>query len=152
MVRPFSILLLAIPAFAGAPTTGEVNCDKGVDIAKVQALVKRTASALKKDRDKVVQEINQGDPQWKDGDYYVVVFQGTRAVAHGLLPSTVNREVGTIPWVRELQRVAMEKGEGCVQHHLINPSKEGQAENKVSYAVKVNDMMWAVSGTFLVQK
>ena len=152
MVRPFSILLLAIPAFSAAPTAGEVSCDKGADIAKVQALVKRTASALKKDRDKVVHEINQGDPQWKDGDYYVFVFQGTRAVAHGLLPSTVNRDAGSIPWVRELQRVAMEKGEGCVEYHFMNPSKEGQVEDKVSYAVKVNDTMWAGSGTYLVAK
>jgi hypothetical protein len=34
----------------------------------------------------------------------------------------------------------------------MNPSKEGQVEDKVSYAVKVNDTMWAGSGTYLVAK
>ena len=55
---------------AAAPVTSAVRCDKGVDMARVQALVKKTVNALKKDQARVIQEINQGDRQWKDGDYY----------------------------------------------------------------------------------
>ena len=74
-----------LPGFAAAQIPGEVSCDKGVDMARVQALVKRTVEALRKDQATVIQQINSGDKKWKDGDYYMVVFQGTKALAHGYM-------------------------------------------------------------------
>ncbi len=151
------VFLITLPAFASGPIPGEVSCDKGVDIARVQALVKRTVAALKRDQSKVVQEINRRDPQWKDGDYYMVVFDGTKVLAHGYLPSLAGQDVGTttyqntFPWIRSGQRIAMEKGGGCLQYRFHNPAKGGQVEEKVGYSVKVNDTVWAASGTYLVK-
>ena len=62
------LLLVTTPLLAAGPDAWEVSCDKGVDIARVQALVKRTVEALKKDQATVIREINRGDPKWKDGD------------------------------------------------------------------------------------
>ena len=104
--------LVALPALAAGPIPGEVNCARGVDIARVQALVKRTAAALRRDQARVIQEINRGDGRWKDGDYYVFVGQETTILAHALFPAWVNRDFGTLPWINSLQRMAMERGEG----------------------------------------
>jgi len=151
-------LLIAVEAY-GAPASipGEVSCDKGVDMARVQALVKRTAAALKKDQSKVLQEINRGDKQWKDGDLYVAVFQGTTVLAHGYFPSVVGQDVGgsrylnTFPFVTSGRRIAMEKGEGCMQYRLNNPAKGGKVEEKVGFSSKVNDTIWLISGTYLTR-
>jgi len=62
------LLLVTLPVFAAEPIPGEVSCDKGVDMPRVQALVKKTVAALKGDKDKVIQEINSRGKQWKDGD------------------------------------------------------------------------------------
>jgi hypothetical protein len=150
-------VFIALPAFAAGPIPGEVSCDKGADIARVQALVKRTAAALKKDRSKVIQEINRGDQQWKDGNYYMVVLQGTTVLAHGYFPSLAGQDVGstkyqnTYAWIRSGERMAMERSEGCIQYRFHNPAKGGQVEDKVSYTMKVNETTWAVSGTYLVK-
>jgi hypothetical protein len=93
-------LLVALPGFAADPNAWEVSCDKGVDIAKVQSLVKRTVVALKQDQANVIREINSGDPKWKDGYYYMVVLQGTRILAHGYLPSAAGLDAGTPPYDR----------------------------------------------------
>jgi Single Cache domain 2 len=152
------LLVVTLPVIAAAQIPGEVSCDKGVDIAKVQALVKRTVEALKKDQDKVIQEINRGDKQWKDGDYYMVVVQGTKILAHGYMPWLAGQDVGgttyqnTYAWMRSAERVATEKGEGCIQYRFHNPAKGGQIEDKVSYGMKVNGNLWAGSGTYLVRK
>ncbi len=146
------LLLVTLPVFAADPIPGEVSCDKGVDIVKVQALVKKSVTALRKDRDRVIQEINRGDQQWKDGDYYMFVAQGTTVLAHGFIPSWVNQDFRNVPWIRSLQRLAMERGEGCVQYKFLNPAKGGQIEDKVSYTMKVNGTIWAGSGTYLVRK
>ena len=150
-------LLGALPIFAASPIPGEVSCNKGVDIAKVQALVKRTVLALKKDQATVIQQINHGDKQWKDGDYYMVVFDGTKVLAHGYWPSLAGQDVGTttyqntFPWIKAGQRLTMERGEGCLQYRFHNPAKHGLVEDKIGYSVKVNDTIWAVSGTYLVK-
>lgn len=76
---------------------GEVSCDKGVDIARVQALVKRTVEALQKDSATVIREINAGDKTWKDGHYYMVVVQGTRILAHGYIPTAAGLDAAISP-------------------------------------------------------
>jgi signal transduction histidine kinase len=149
-------LLLTFPALSHAQTPGEVSCDKGVDIDKVQALVKRTVAALKKDQNKVLQEINRGDKEWKDGDYYVVVLQGTKVLAHGYLPSLVGQDMANLPYYGELagsvERMLAEKGEGCVRYKAPKPSERGQLEDKVSYAVKVGASLRVLAGTYLIHK
>ena len=72
-------LLTALQLLAVDMIPGEVDCSKGVEMPKVQALVKKTVEALKTNQQKVIQEINQGDKQWKDGDLYVVVVQERRS-------------------------------------------------------------------------
>ena len=152
------LLLVTLPVFAAEPIPGEVSCDKGVDMPRVQALVKKTVAALTKDQDKVIQEINRGDKQWKEGDYYMFVFQGTKVLAHGYMPSFAGQDVGgttyqnTFAWVRSCQRVAMEKGKGCIQFRFHNPAKGGQIEDKIAYVEKVSDTVWAGSGTYVVRK
>ena len=47
------LALVTLPSFAADAIPGEVSCDKGVDIAKVKALVKKTVGALKNDQDRV---------------------------------------------------------------------------------------------------
>jgi hypothetical protein len=145
------LLLLTLPVFAAPPIPGEVNCAKGVDIARVQALVKKTTTALRRDQGRVIQEINRGNGQWKDGHYYVFVGQGTRILAHALFPAWVNRDFGSLPWINSLQRVAMERGEGCVEYLVPNPAKGGQLERNVGYAVNVDGAIWAGSGTYLIR-
>ena len=152
------LLLVWLPVFVAAQIPGEVSCDKGVDMARVQALVKRTVAALKKDQGTVIQQINQGDKQWKDGNFYMAVFQGTKVPAHGYMPWLVGQDVGSttyqnaFPFVKSGERMAMEKGEGCIQFRFHNPAKSGLVEDKVGYGMKVNDSVWAVSGTYLVRK
>ena len=78
-----SVLLARSEAAESIP--GEVDCNRGVDIARVKALVNRTVQALKQDRGKVIPGISHGDARWKDGDYYMFVYQGNRVLAHGYL-------------------------------------------------------------------
>lgn len=152
------LLLVTTPALAAGPDAWEVSCDKGVDIARVQALVKRTVEALKKDQATVIREINRGDPKWKDGDYYTIVLQGTRILAHGYLPSAVGFDAGTpagermYPSIKTGLRLATEKGGGCVQYDFMNPAKGGLVEHKVTYYMKVSGTLAAASGTYLVRQ
>lgn len=151
-------VLFIFPPFSAAQIQGEVSCDKGVKMPSVQALVKRTAEALKEDQATVVKEINSGDKKWKDGDLYVVVFQGTKALAHGYMPQFAGQDFGSTtyqnsyPWIRSAARIAAAKGEGCIQYRFHNPAKGGQVEEKVTYVVKVSDSIWTASGTYLVRK
>ena len=147
-----------LPGFAAAQIPGEVSCDKGVDMARVQALVKRTVEALRKDQATVIQQINSGDKKWKDGDYYMVVFQGTKALAHGYMSWLAGQDFGsttyqnTYPWIRSAERMVLERGEGCIQYRFHNPAKSGQIEDKIGYGMKVSDNVWASSGTYVVRK
>jgi signal transduction histidine kinase len=148
----------SMPAFSGDAGPGEVSCDKGLDMPRVQALVKRAAEVLKKDPDKVIAQINSGDRQWKDGDYYLVVLQGTTIVARGYQQQYVGVDVGTpqmratFPNLTTLHQLIATKGEGCVQYRWNNPAKRGEVEDKVSYGLKVNDKLWVVAGTYLVRR
>ena len=152
------ILVSSLPSPAAEPIPGEVSCDRGVDIARVQALVRKTVAALQKDQDAVLRQINQGSSQWKDGSLYTYVFKGTTVLAHGLLPSLVGQDVGTttyqnaFPCVRSGLRIATEKGEGCFAFRFHNPAKNGQVEEKIAYVMKVSDSIWAGSGTYQVRK
>ena len=152
------LCFVTLPLFAAEPVPGEVSCDKGADIAKVQALVKRTVEALRKDQASVIQQINSGDKKWKEGDYYMVVFQGTRVLAHGYMSWLAGQDVGgstyqnSYPWIRSAERMALERGGGCIQYKFHNPAKGGQMEDKVGYGVKVEGDIWAGSGTYFVRK
>ena len=147
----------SMPAFSGDAGPGEVSCDKGLDMPRVQALVKRAAEVLKTDPDKVIAQINSGDRQWKDGDYYLVVLQGTTIVARGYQQQYVGVDVGTpqmratFPNLTTLHQLIATKGEGCVQYRWNNPAKRGEVEDKVSYGLKVDDKLWVVAGTYLLR-
>src|SRR5215471_16497710 len=159
-MKKLSLLLLAalLAPVAWGQKPAEVNCDRGVDIGRVQALVKRVAEALKKDAAKTIQQINAGDKQWKDGDYYVVVIQNTRIVARGYQPEYVGVDIGTpamqraLPSLTTLHALVREKAEGCVQYRWNNPAKHGLVEDKVSYGFKADDSYWIVAGTYLLKR
>jgi signal transduction histidine kinase len=142
---------------AGTPIPGEVSCDKGVNMDRVQALVNRTADALRKNQNQVIDEINRGDSKWKDGVLYVAVFDGTKVVAHGYFPSVVGQDVGSsqylnsFPFVSSGRRIALEKGGGCMEYRFHNPAKHGQVEEKIGYSTKVSGTVWVASGTYLVK-
>jgi signal transduction histidine kinase len=152
-------LLAAASGFCGtgSPIPGEVSCNKGVNMDRVQALVNRTADALRKNQNQVINEINHGDSKWKDGALYVAVFDGTRVLAHGYFPSVVGQDVGSsqylnsFPFVSSGRRIALEKGGGCMEYRFHNPAKHGQVEEKIGYSIKVNGTVWVVSGTYLVK-
>jgi hypothetical protein len=150
------VLLFALPVSSLAQTPGEVSCDNGVDIDKVQALVKKTVAALSKDQTTVLQQINQGDKTWKDGDFYVVVLQGTKVLAHGYVPAMVGQDMSTLPYYGELatavERMLTQKTEGCVRYKAPKPSQRGQLEDKVSYVVKFNGNLRVLAGTYLLRK
>jgi signal transduction histidine kinase len=150
------ILFFAFPICSPAQIPGEVSCNDGVDIDKVQALVKKTVAALAKDQATVLQQINQGDKAWKDGDFYVVVLQETKILAHGYLPGMVGQDMSAIPYYRELavavEHMLAQKNEGCVRYQAPKPSQRGQLEDKVSYVVKFNGTMRVLVGTYLVRK
>jgi len=152
-----ALVLLGTPGFCGTPIPGEVSCDKGADMPRVQALVKKTAAAFKKDQATVIRQINSGDKQWKDGDLYVVVLQDTTVLAHGYWPWMTGQDLGstrylnTYPWIKSGQRIAAEKGEGCIQYKFHNPAKNGQVEDKVTYTLKVTDTVRVASGTYLIR-
>ena len=147
---------LATPAAAQIP--GEVSCDKGAEMARVQALVKRTAEAVKRNQSQVIQQINQRDPRWKDGDFYVVILQGTKVLAHGYMPSLAGQDVGnttyqnTYPWIRSGERVATEQGQGCIEYRFHNPAKGGAVEDKITYVLRVDGDLWVASGTYVIRK
>jgi hypothetical protein len=90
-----------------------------VDIDKVQALVKKSVTALVKDQTTVLQQINHGDKTWKDGDFYVVVLQGTKILAHVYVPAMVGQDMSTLPYYSELatavEHMLTQKNEGCVR-------------------------------------
>ena len=152
------LVLLMSPVLAPAQTVGEVSCDKGVDITRVQALVKRTVEELKKDPSTVIREINAGDKKWKDGDYYMIVLQGTKVLAHGYIPTAVGLDAGHPPYdrlyptIKTMNQLVAQKGEGCVRYDFMNPAKNGTYEHKVTYFKKVSDTMFAASGTNLVRE
>jgi signal transduction histidine kinase len=143
-----------IASFAQAP--GEVSCDSAVDIDRVQALVKKTVSALVKDQATVLQQINHGDKTWKDGDFYVVVLQGPKILAHGYMPAMVGQDMSTLPYYSELvaavEHMLAQKNEGCVRYKAPKPSERGQLEDKVSYVVKFNGTLRVLVGTYLVRR
>jgi hypothetical protein len=153
----FVVLFASVSGLCASPIPGEVSCDRGLEMPRVQALVRKTAAALKKDQNRVIQEINRGDAQWKDGSLYVAVFQGTTVLAHGYFPSVVGQDVGSsrylnsFPFVSSGRRIAMEKGEGCMQYRFHNPAKGGQVEDKVGFSTKVTDTIWVASGTYLTR-
>ena len=150
------ILFLALPVCSLAQAPSEVSCDNGVDIDKVQALVHKTVAALANDPASVLQQINQGDKTWKDGDFYVVVLQGTKVLAHGYVPGMVGQDLATLPYYRELalavEHMLAQKNEGCVRYKAPKPSQRGQLEDKVSYVVKFNGTMRVLVGTYLIRK
>jgi single cache domain-containing protein len=152
------LLLVFLPALAAGQIPGEVSCDKGADMPKVQALVKKTVEALKKDQATVIREINRGDSKWKDGYYYMVVVQGTQILAHGYFSSAAGMDAAKPPYdrmfpaVKLMEQIALTKGEGCVQYNFMNPAKNGQVEHKVTYVTKVSGNLWAASGTYLLRK
>jgi hypothetical protein len=149
-------LLFALPGLSLAQTPGEVSCDNGVDIDKVQALVKKTVAALGKDQEKVIQQINHGDKEWRDGDYYVVVLQGSKVLAHGFLPYMVGQDMATLPYYSDLatsvERMLAHRNEGCVRYKAPRPSQRGQLDDKVSYVVKIKGTIRVLAGTYLVRK
>jgi signal transduction histidine kinase len=146
--------ILPTRSFAQAP--GEVSCDSGVDIDKVQTLVKKTVAALAKEQATVLEQINHGDKIWKDGDFYVVVLQGTKVLAHGYMPAMVGQDMATLPYYGELaaavERMLAQKSEGCVRYKAPKPSQRGQLEDKVSYVMKFNGSMRVLVGTYLLRK
>jgi len=150
------ILALVLPTQSSAQALGEVSCDNGVDIDKVQALVKKTVTALAKDQATVLEQINHGDKAWKDGDFYVVVLQGTKILAHGYVPGMVGQDMSAIPYYSELavavEHMLAQKNEGCVRYKAPKPSQRGQLEDKVSYVVKFNGTMRVLVGTYLLRK
>jgi signal transduction histidine kinase len=152
------LLSSSLPAFGGDAPAGEVSCDKGLDMPRVQALVKRAAEALKKSPDKVIAQINSGDRQWKDGDYYLVVMQGTTIVARGYQQQYVGVDIGTpqmratFPNFIALHQLIATKSEGCVQYRWNNPAKNGEVEDKVSYGLKVDEKFWVMAGTYLIRR
>jgi signal transduction histidine kinase len=147
---------LTLPAQSSAQAPAEGNCDNGVDIEKVQALVKKTVAALAKDQATVLEQINHGDKAWKDGDLYVVVLQGTKVLAHGYVPAMVGQDMATLPYYGELatavEQMMAQKNEGCVRYKAPKPSQRGQLEDKVSYVVKLNGTMRVLVGTYLIRK
>jgi signal transduction histidine kinase len=151
-----SALFFAVPIASFPQAPGEVSCDNGVDIDKVQALVKKTVSALAKDQAAVLRQINQGDKTWKDGDFYVVVLQGTKILAHGYVPAMVGQDMSTLPYYGELatavEHMLAQKNEGCVRYKAPKPSQRGQLEDKVSYVVQFNGTVRVLVGTYLVRK
>ena len=150
------VLFLAIPAGSSAQAPGEVSCDTGADIEKVQALAKKAAAAIAKDQTTVLAQINQGDKTWKDGDFYVVVLQGTKVLAHGYMPSMVGQDMSTLPYYGELatavEHMLAQKNEGCVRYRAPKPSQRGQLEDKISYVVKFNDKLRILVGTYSIRK
>lgn len=87
----------------------------------------------------------------------MVVLQGTKILAYGYLPSAVGFDAGTpagermYPWIKAGQRIATEKGAGCVQYDFMNPAKGGLVEHKVTYFTTVSATLSAASGTYLVR-
>ncbi len=149
-------LFFAIPAWSFAQAPAEVSCDNGVDIDKVQVLVKKTVAALAKNQSAVLQQINQGDKTWKDGDFYVVVLERTKVLAHGYMPAMVGQDMSTLPYYGELatavEGMLAQKNEGCVRYKAPKPSQRGQLEDKVSYVVKFNGSLRVLVGTYLLRK
>ena len=150
------VFFLALPVGSSAQAPGEVSCDTGADIEKVQALAKKAAAAIAKNQATVLAQINQGDKTWKEGDFYVVVLQGTKILAHGYMPSMVGQDMSTLPYYSELttavERMLAQKNEGCVRYRAPKPSQRGQLEDKVSYVVKFNDKMRVLVGTYSIRK
>lgn len=99
-----------------------------------------------------------GDKKWKDGDLYLFVYDGGKALAHAYNPSIVGRDITLvkdadgIQYAESLHRTAVEKGEGCVKFKFPNPAKGGQIESKVGYAMKLDKNVWVGSGTYLINK
>ena len=150
------VFFFALPTCSFAQAPGEVSCDNGVGIDKVQALVKKTVTALAENQSAVLEQINHGDKAWKDGDFYVVVLQGTKVLAHGYMPAMVGQDMATLPYYGELavavEQMLAKKNEGCVRYKAPKPSQRGQLEDKISYVVKFNGSLRVLAGTYLLRK
>lgn len=141
-MKPFFrglVLLFALADCSLAQTPGEVRGDNGVDIDKVQAPAKKAAAALAKDQAAVLLQINRGDKTLEGGDFYVVVLQGIKILAHGYLPTMVGPDMSTLPYYNELatavEHMVVGKREGCVRYKAPKPSQRGQLHDKASYVI-----------------
>ncbi len=129
-------LLMSGSAFSAGPTQKEATTmvDKAVAFA--------TANG----KDKLISEVNAKNPDFVQGELYIVVYglDGMR-LAHPLNAKLIGKSVLDIADVdgkeygKEMVSLAKDKGKGWVDYKFKNPSTN-KVEKKSSYVVRAGDV------------
>lgn len=137
-------VLIGAMSLAGA-------ADKGSPEEAI-ALVKKAIAFYKANgRDKIVVEVNNHNPQFRDKDLYIFIspLGGGPLYAHGLNPKLVGKtlddmkDVDGVFFARKFREVAVGKeGKGWVDYKWPN-AQSGQIEAKSSYVERVDDLFFA---------
>lgn len=123
------------------------------DEAKVMA---EAAAKYHKDKglDALVKEIEAKNPMFKKKDLYVFVsYNNGINIVHGAVPAFKGRnfhnlkDVKGVFLVREMSKVAQEKGTGWVNYKWPNP-KTKKIRDKTTYVIKLSDNTWLGVGAY----
>ena len=107
---------------------------------------KALAYAKTNGKDKLIAEVNAKNPEFIQGELYVVVYgmDGMR-LAHPANPKLVGKSVLDIADVdgkeygKEMVAIAKDKGTGWVDYKFKNPTSN-KVEQKASYVVRAGDV------------
>ena len=149
------LLLATVPAYAADPILGEVACDaNAAEMAKIKALVKKGKEAFLKDEKKTKDDITAKSKDFMDGSIYLYVYDGSTCVAHGQNGALVGKDLKgmkddkQIPFIVSMNRLSMEKKEGCIEYLWPDPDNSGKKGRKIGYLVNVKDSIWIGSGYY----
>jgi len=115
---------------------------------------KALAYAKAHGKDKLVEEVNNKNPDFSQGELYIVVasMDGVR-IAHGSNPKLVGKSVTENPDVdgkyygKEMVEIVQSKGKGWVDYKFKNPVS-GKIEPKSSYVAKGGDDFFIFAGIY----
>ena len=137
----FSMLLLACFCLSGsASAAGTTDKDAMAMTDKAVAFAKTNG------KDKLIAEVNAKNPDFIQGELYVVVYglDGMR-LAHPTNPKLVGKsfldiaDVDGKEYGKEMVAIAKDKGQGWVDYKFKNPTSN-KIEQKTSYVVRAGEI------------
>jgi cytochrome c len=135
-------------AIAAAIAFGAIAADEPRVTAKeAEVMVKKGVAAIKSNRDKAIQDINNNKDVWVDRELYLVVYKmdGT-AVAHGTSPKMVGknmldlRDADGKEHIKERMELAKTRNAFWQDYRTLNRDNK-KIEPKQMYCEKVTDLI-----------
>ena len=116
--------------------------------AEAEAFVKKAVAYIDANgKEKAFAEFSNPKGKFIDRDLYIYVYDAKgKCLAHGSTPDMIGKDLINIKdpdgkfFVKDLLKVAMEKGSGWVDFKFANPLTK-QVQDKAGYVVKYQDLM-----------